>query len=119
MPAPLHRICAYPGCLERTTERYCPAHKTLAAREYNQYQRNPDHNKIYGRRWRKIRDLYIAKHPLCELCLEQGFHTPAKHVHHKTTIDDGGTHAASNLQSLCHSCHSRITVTNRHPQGRS
>jgi len=46
MPQPLHRICSYPGCLERTTERYCPAHKSLAAREYDQQRRSPDHNHL-------------------------------------------------------------------------
>ena len=121
MPQPLHRTCSYPGCFERTTERYCPAHKSLAAREYDQSRRDPNHNSRYGRRWRKIRALYIAKHPLCELCLLDGFHTPATDVHHIVHPDDGGSNADENLQALCKPCHSRITLhaTNRHPQGRS
>jgi 5-methylcytosine-specific restriction protein A len=111
MPTPIPHQCNYPGCGARTIERFCPLHKTLAAREYNQYRRSPDSNKTYGRRWRKIRDLYIAKHPLCELCLAAGFHAPAEQVHHKLPIDQGGTHADENLQALCGSCHSRITIT--------
>ena len=110
MPDPLPRRCNYPGCGERTLERYCPLHKTLVAREYNQTRRRPDSNKIYGRRWRTIRNLYIARHPLCELCEAAGRLIPATEVHHKIPIDDGGTHADDNLQALCKSCHSRLTL---------
>lgn len=34
----------------------------------------------------------------------------AKHVDHIVPLKDGGTHAFSNLQSLCRSCHSRKTA---------
>jgi 5-methylcytosine-specific restriction protein A len=105
-----HR-CNYLGCDARTTERFCPAHKALAAREYNQTRRSPDANALYGRRWRTIRDAYIARHPLCELCETAGLLVPAEQVHHKLPLDQGGTNDDANLQSLCASCHSRITIT--------
>jgi len=102
------RPCAYPRCPATIREgRYCPKHKTIASREYDKQHRSPDHNKIYGRRWRKIRNLYISKHPLCEECLLVGKLIPADEVHHKRPIDDGGTHADDNLQSLCKSCHAK------------
>ena len=107
MPAKFPKPCAYPNCPALTRERYCDKHKTIAGREYNQFSRHPDHNKIYGRRWRKIRDLYIAKNPLCEICLEAGLFVPADEVHHIRSIDDGGTHAEDNLKSLCQSCHTK------------
>ena len=106
MPLLPKKPCAYPGCPATIREgRYCPTHKTKAGREYNKYQRSPDHNKIYGRRWRKIRELYISKHPLCEHCLEAGRYVPVDEVHHIRPVDDGGTHAEDNLVSLCKSCH--------------
>jgi 5-methylcytosine-specific restriction protein A len=108
MPAQFLHPCSYPGCPNVIREgRYCPAHKTIASREYNQTQRSADSNKIYGRRWRTIRDLYIAKHPLCEECFSQGKLTPADEVHHIVPVDQGGTHADENLQALCQSCHTK------------
>jgi 5-methylcytosine-specific restriction protein A len=114
MPDRIPHQCNYPGCTERTLDRYCPLHKSQVAREYNQ-QRRSDTYKIYNRRWRAIRSLYISKHPLCELCQAAGRLVPATEVHHKIPVEDGGSHAEDNLQALCKSCHSRITLsTNRH-----
>jgi 5-methylcytosine-specific restriction protein A len=108
MPPKALKPCAYSGCPETIREgRYCDAHKTIAGWEYNQTRRSADHNKIYGRRWRKIRNLYIAKHPLCEDCLEHGIHIPADEVHHIRPITRGGTHCEDNLRSLCKSCHTK------------
>ena len=116
MPPKLpHPPCNYPGCPELTTERFCPLHKTIASHEYDRYRRRPGHSQTYGYRWRKIRDLYISRHPLCELCEAAGRLTPAAVVHHKIPVDQGGSHHEDNLQALCKSCHSRLTMisTNR------
>jgi hypothetical protein len=79
MPLSAKKPCAYPGCHDTIREgRYCSAHKTRASREYDKTRRSPDHNKIYGHRWRKIRELYVSKHPLCERCLESGKYIPVK-----------------------------------------
>lgn len=107
MPSKAPHPCAYPGCPALTTERYCPDHKTLASRSYDKHQRSPNHNKIYGYRWRQIRDRYIAKHPLCEACLKTGHLVPADEVHHIVTVERGGTHSEENLMSLCQSCHTK------------
>ena len=117
MPYKLPRPCSYPGCPALTHERYCAKHKTLAGREYNRYQRSADHNKIYGRRWRTIRDRYISKHPLCEKCLESGLLVPVDEVHHIVSPEDGGTHDDDNLMSLCRSCHAKTRSDK--PEGRS
>ena len=60
MPDKFLKPCKYPHCSALTTERYCPKHKLIAGREYNQLHRHPDHNKFYGRRWRAIRSIYIS-----------------------------------------------------------
>ncbi|MDR2712253.1 MAG: HNH endonuclease [Clostridiales bacterium] len=107
MPLKAKHPCAYPGCPNTIREgRYCPDHKTIAGREYNQ-TRHPDHNKIYGRRWRSIRSLYITKHPLCEECLKRGRYIPVAEVHHIVPTDQGGSHAENNLVSLCQPCHTK------------
>jgi len=119
MPYRAPKFCSYPGCTELTQERYCPLHKSAANRQYDQTRRSPDHNRTYGRRWHKIRDLYIAKHPLCELCEADGKLVPAVLVHHKIPTADGGTHVDSNLQSLCRPCHDRVThAISRDREGR-
>ncbi len=118
MPPKAPHPCAYPRCPNLTTERYCPDHKTIASREYNQSNR-PTDRKLYGRQWVAIRNLYIQKHPLCELCLEAGRYVPATEVHHKLPLDKGGSNDESNLQALCKPCHSAITISETNREGRS
>jgi 5-methylcytosine-specific restriction protein A len=97
--------CKFSGCSEVTRDgRYCDFHKTVVSRQYDREHRNPKH---YDHRWRKIRNLYISKNPLCESCLERGLHVPADEVHHIRSLDDGGTHSDENLRSLCKSCHTK------------
>jgi len=112
MPLKAKHPCAYPGCIETIRDgRYCAQHKTIAGREYNKYNRSPDHNKIYGHRWRVIRQLYVSKHPLCEECLKSGRLVPVDEVHHIVPVDKGGTNADDNLMSLCRSCHNKTRYT--------
>ncbi len=117
MPSKPPHPCAYPGCPNLTAERYCSEHKTLAGREYNRTQRSSDHNKTYGRRWRTIRDLYLARHPLCEECLKHNFYVPADEVHHIVPPEKGGSNDFSNLMALCKSCHTKTRAADR--EGRS
>lgn len=107
MPYKAPHPCAYPNCPNVTPSRYCQQHRSIASREYDQKHRRSDHNKIYGRRWRTIRNLYLSKHPLCEECLKLDRLVPADEVHHILPVDRGGTHAEDNLRSLCQSCHTK------------
>ena len=81
---------------------------SYARRQYDKYERSPYVNKKYGRAWKRIRDRYVAEHPLCEMCLEQGKLTPVDEVHHVLPVSKGGTHARGNLMALCRSCHNKI-----------
>lgn len=112
------RPCSYPSCPELTLGRYCDIHQKEMVAKYNKYERDPDTNKRYGKEWRKIRTCYIAAHPICEECKDAGKLTPAQEVHHIIPITKGGTHADENLQSLCTSCHSRITANDGGRWGR-
>jgi 5-methylcytosine-specific restriction protein A len=104
MPYRAKRPCNYTGCPELVDKGYCPAHQKPLNK------RDKDLKKHYGRRWEKIRDLYISQHPLCEICKDKGRLTPATEVHHRVPIDQGGTDKGGNLQGLCKSCHSRLTI---------
>jgi 5-methylcytosine-specific restriction protein A len=93
-----------------TDGRFCPAHAKQDAREYEKYRRDPETRKHYGRAWKRIRDRYVAVHPLCERCEKDGRLTPTQEVHHIKPLSEGGTHDVNNLMALCSSCHSGITL---------
>lgn len=101
MPRKPKRPCSYPGCPNLTDGRYCEKHQKIIAKRYEKYERSPVSKKRYGRTWKKIRDAYVASHPLCELCLKHGRYVVAEEVHHKKPLAEGGTHAWNNLIALC------------------
>ena len=103
MPDRIPNVCATPGCPGRTFERYCAACKSSIT------QRDPKTAAHYGRRWRKVRAVYLSKHPLCERCEAAGRLVPATEVHHIVAVADGGSDTDDNLQALCKPCHSKIT----------
>lgn len=108
MPRSPKKPCSYPNCPNLTDGRYCKEHETQERKRYNKYERSPSTNRKYGRAWKRIRDSYIAVHPLCECCQSDGKITPAKEVHHKLPVSQGGQHNKENLMSLCRSCHNKI-----------
>ncbi len=103
------RPCRHPGCGVLTREGWCPQHKP---RELPREQQP-------WRRWyslpvwtQELRPGQLLREPFCRECARKGVRTPATDVDHirdhrgdwKLFTDPG------NLQSLCHSCHSRKTV---------
>lgn len=110
MPWKPNRPCSHPGCPELVGGRFCEQHAKEEARRYEKYDRDPNRKKMYGSRWKKIRDRYIAAHPLCEECLKEDKVTAAEEVHHIKPLRQGGTHAGENLMALCKPCHSRISA---------
>lgn len=66
----------------------------------------------YGADWQRVRNAYIAEHPLC--CDPMQLHTdrvvPADDVDHIIPLSEGGERLAwSNLRSVCRACHVRVT----------
>ena len=108
MPYKAKKPCARPGCPNLTSGRYCEEHAKAEAKRYNQYDRDLESNKRYGRSWARIRAAFLQANPLCELCKRDGRLAPAGLVHHKARLTDGGTNDWSNLQALCQECHSRL-----------
>lgn len=104
MPSRPKHLCAHPGCqtLIESGQTYCQAHE----RRRDQV-RGSAVARGYDRRWRRVREAYLAEHPFCEC----GCGGIAEEVHHIVPIADGGDRFASaNLMALTKQCHSRITA---------
>ena len=109
------RKCIEPGCrkLIRGSAR-CAEHEVIAKRDA---WRRADASRLssskrgYNARWRRFRQYWLARHPLCEECMRRGRTTAASVVDHivphrgdcELFWQDG------NVQSLCVSCHARKT----------
>lgn len=111
MPWKPQRPCGHQGCPHLTNDYYCEAHRKEHAKAYNRFDRDPTTNAKYGKAWRKIRARFMQANPLCAECKQLGRFIPATEVHHIKPLSEGGTHDVENLMSLCHSCHSTITMT--------
>lgn len=110
MPCKLKKPCKYPGCPKLTSETYCDYHKKRVSKDYeNNYRDQAVHRQRYGVAWQKIRKMFVAKNPFCEECLKNNKFVPVQEVHHKIPLSQGGTNDFSNLQSLCKTCHNRIS----------
>ncbi len=66
----------------------------------------------YDARWRRLRVMFLRRHPLCAdpFQVHGGSPVPATDVDHVQPLRDGGSNRIDNLQQLCHSCHSRKTA---------
>lgn len=113
MPQRAKRPCSEPGCATLVDAgRYCIAHQLATARPRE--ARLNAHQRGYGATWRRLRLMILAHHPLCA----DPFGEHARHQQIEAAIDvdhiiarrAGGRDEASNLQALCHSCHSRKTA---------
>lgn len=103
MPFAAPHPCGYPGCQNLVRGRpRCPAHEGR-----NDRRRGTAHERGYDARWRKYRKGYLAEHPLCVSCRQEGRVTPATVVHHK--VPHKGDQVLfwdpSNHEASCAPCH--------------
>ena len=125
MPIAPKHPCNWTNCAELVNkgQSYCPKHqaeyeqrkaehKKILDKKYDTFYRNAESSKIYASmRWRKLRNWWIKRHPLCEECLKRGLIQSAEVVDHIQPLRDGGAAwSAQNLQSLCNSCHRVKTI---------
>lgn len=79
---------------------YCAKHRPARApKETDQF--------YLSVRWRRFREWYLGKHPLCQQCLLDGRpDTVAVMVDHRIEIEDGGgLTEEENAMSMCWKCH--------------
>jgi 5-methylcytosine-specific restriction protein A len=107
MPNKPKKPCKYPGCPELVASGYCAAHERPRI-----VDRDPVRQRLYGRAWQKRRINHLSKHPWCEACMAAERYEAATDVHH-TIAHKGNVNLfwSSPLESLCHSCHSRVTAS--------
>lgn len=94
----------------------CDEHQREAWREQNA-QRPRELRAFYdSAEWRQLRAAYLADNPACQDCATTGRATPADSVDHILPLRTRPDLALepSNLRSLCKSCHSSKTLTDRH-----
>ncbi len=118
------KICNYITCNERIpySETYCSTHKHI--KQIERYHASKSHvyecrqwSYLYNTcRWKKRRAAQLIKQPLCEQCLRDGVIRIATVCDH--IIDHKGDRNSfynGEVQTMCHSCHSRKTMQdNRH-----
>ena len=107
------RPCRHPGCSCLTRSGYCEAHtpkrthdRSAEAESWRWMYRTPE--------WKDdLRPNQLLSEPFCRECARHGIRTPATDVDH--IVDHKGDWARftdpGNLESLCHSCHSRKTAS--------
>ena len=110
MPSRALRPCAWPGCIAVQVSAYCDEHERKRARSAGAHV--AEHQRLYDRRWQRIRAAQLAAYPWCARCLSEGIHTLATDVHHvERHLGDTAMFYGSPLQSLCHVCHSAVTAS--------
>ena len=82
-----------------------------------QKRHNDKWSRYYqNRQYKKLRDWYMATHPLCIDCLFNGISRPATQLHHITPISTGVTDEDKmrllldwehNFAALCEECHDK------------
>lgn len=113
------RPCAHGGCPALVESGRCTEHqqhqveKTRAADR----RRGSSTARGYGARWRRYRDWFIERHPVCACGCEQPS-TDVDHIEPVTGPDDPRFWDPTNHQALTHECHSKKTATENGGFGR-
>ena len=99
-PAPCRGGC---GRLVRFPEVYCQRCRGVADRKR---PRGTAHERGYGYKWQKRREVKLHANPLCERCETMGklrLACQVHHIDHNTRNNDYG-----NLMSVCVPCHAEL-----------
>lgn len=103
MPTKPLKQCANSNCNNLSDQNYCIEHRKEADSLYIQH-RTASGRSVYDTQWKLLSKSYITLHPLCVVCGEI-----AKDVDHiiPVRIAPEKMYDVSNLQSMCHKCHSK------------
>lgn len=110
--------CRRAGCPELVRGGgYCDKHQRTARRTRRDTQGERGvsgewHGLYYTARWREMRAEQLIIEPYCRDCSAHGIRSAATDVDHIVPHrgDRKLFYDKTNLQSLCHSCHSRKTI---------
>lgn len=107
------RPCRYPGCYELVSDGYCSRHQPKKRLEQRSAEAESWRWMYFTDEWRKdLRPTQLMREPFCRECARAGRRVRATDVDH--IVDHKGDWTVfcnrSNLESLCHSCHSRKTA---------
>ena len=120
------RICA--SCSERATVGiYCkdcvripvltPQYRKTGETRGKYYKKNPPKKYLLDgdERWREISREFLKQNPICDRCILAKLTIPSEHTDHiiPVRIKPDWKYEQSNLQALCHSCHSHKTGAER------
>ena len=106
------RPCRHPGCSALVLDGYCDAHRPK--RESDRSEEAKSWRWMYQTpEWTDdLRPTQLLREPFCRICAQHGRRVRATDVDH--IVDHKGNwdkfSDRSNLESLCHSCHSRKTA---------
>lgn len=105
------RPCRHPGCCVLVPDGYCDAHRPR--RTSDRSEEAQSWRWMYQTdAWDQLRGNQLLREPFCRVCAGRGLRTMATDVDH--IVDHKGSWALfsdpGNLESLCHSCHSRKTA---------
>jgi 5-methylcytosine-specific restriction endonuclease McrA len=94
---------------------YAPKrHRPISATPTTIVERRRASSRQHDRAWQRISKAHLMRHPLCAdpfgVHAARNVEVPATEVDHILALARGGTHARSNLQSCCRSCHARKTA---------
>ncbi len=105
----LRQPCAKPCCpaLVPVRTRHCPKHQRQShARDRE--RRGSSYQRGYGKRWRKLRLIILARDPICVDCgIEPSIHVD--HIKPKPIDVDAADFTEEELQGMCETCHNRKT----------
>ena len=108
------RPCRAPGCRILVPGGYCPAHQP---EKNGRSERAASWRWMYATQtWDGLRSAQLLKEPFCRACAARGLRVRATDVDHIRDHKGDWTVFTDerNLQSLCHSCHSRKTAQELH-----
>jgi 5-methylcytosine-specific restriction protein A len=114
---PAKKPCRVSNCPNAATNGYCDDHasrrKTYDPQQQAKWDR-PGHHLYSTVRWQQVRAQQLRNEPLCRDCASRQLVTVATDVDHITPHrGDERLFWYGALQSLCHSCHSMKTASER------
>ena len=106
------RPCRHPGCTVLVSDGYCDAHRPKD-RDRRSQEAQAWRWMYQTDKWTKdLQPVQLLQEPFCRGCAQRGLRVRATDVDHIEPHRGDWTKFTdrANLQSLCHSCHSRKTA---------